>query len=292
MSEVPKRHIITEAFVNQMETIEKTLIEAHNQPSSYYTRRSRRDQQQPLVAGGSLGSTNGYYGKYSGYYPQNIGPSPPAPQASSTGSASTPLMNSVNQPLNPLMPLDVYGYRNNNATMGTMGTTMGSMGSMGTMGSLGNMGSMGSMGTLGTLSGTTNLGGNNTVPLVPHVPQIFDDQDSRFYNNSTPLMSSVSTGGLNVPTTGPASSIGAGGVGATITGGVTSTTNAAPTTTTGVSPAYKGSSGLSTFDPFCDNKESFYTPLFTSSNNSIFGSNFTSNNIWGDTNKTDAAVWG
>lgn len=228
MSEVPKRHIVTEAFVHQLETIEKTSIEAQNQPSSYYTRRSRRDQQQPLVAG--LAGNN-YHGKY-GYYGNNLpmGMNMPVPNGSSVANPN-------------LMPVDVYGYRNNNSMAGMSG--------------------------LGTGSGLSG------VPLVPHVPQIFDDQDSKFYSAAAPLMASVSTGGTNAPAGG------LNGLAATATGGSGSS-----------APAYKPSGGLSTFDPFCDNKEAF-TPLFTSSNNSVFGSNFaTSSNIWGDTNKTDAAVWG
>lgn len=50
---------------------------------------------------------------------------------------------------------------------------------------------------------------------------------------------------------------------------------------------------LATFDPFSENKERLFQPMFNSSN-SILGSNFSANsNIWGDTKTmSDAAVWG
>lgn len=85
MQEYPVRTIVSEPFVNQIEVIEKTLIELRNQPSSYYGRRNNRVQLAPQLSGHSSGQTHGHshahghvqqqglalFYKYGNFYPQD-----------------------------------------------------------------------------------------------------------------------------------------------------------------------------------------------------------------------------
>lgn len=72
--EYPTRTLVSEPFVNQIEVIEKALIELQNQPSSYYGRRNRPASNVASGAAASLtsqGSAKAGY-KY-GYYSQPLG---------------------------------------------------------------------------------------------------------------------------------------------------------------------------------------------------------------------------
>lgn len=71
----PSRTLISEPFVSQIETIDKTWIEVQNQPSSYFPRRNNRpvnasngipshQSQQGLL----LGHSSNQFNKYSSYY--------------------------------------------------------------------------------------------------------------------------------------------------------------------------------------------------------------------------------
>ncbi|PVH15935.1 uncharacterized protein CXQ87_003794 [Candidozyma duobushaemuli] len=209
-----KRQIIPEAFVNQRETIDKTLIEAQNQPSQYYTRRNNRRTNVNQFHSGSLShsssdsSSNGQALRYGWNQPQAHNQALPlAPSASNMG----------------VMGVDVYGFRNNAAN---------------------------------------KFGGAGGTGVV-HVPQIFDDQPI-----TKPSVSSVSSSGSRNLSDDSVVDAGLG----------------AP------SPHAGNGGGLATFDPF-NEKDHLWS--FNSSNN-FLGGNLapSSSNIWGDNNKTDAAVWG
>lgn len=225
-----KRQIIPEAFVNQRETIDKTLIEAQNQPSQYYLRRNNRRGPQTtnvshfhsgsLSHSGSESSSNGQSYRYGWNQPQH--PNQLVPLAPS-GSNMSSLGSSV-------MGVDVYGFGNNTSKFGSTG------------------------------------------PGVVHVPQIFDDQPV-----TKPLVSLVLLLGLRNPSDDSVVDGGLGGpnnAGGLLAG----------------QPHHTGNGGLATFDPF---NEKDHLWLFNSSNN-FLGGNLapSSSNIWGDNNKTDAAVWG
>ncbi|EEQ41190.1 predicted protein [Clavispora lusitaniae ATCC 42720] len=66
MTEYPTRPLVFEAFVSQVELIEKTLIEVQNQPASYYGRRNNR----PNMGQNTQTHTNAhsYYNKYNNFY--------------------------------------------------------------------------------------------------------------------------------------------------------------------------------------------------------------------------------
>ncbi|QWU89372.1 hypothetical protein CA3LBN_003695 [Candidozyma haemuli] len=221
-----KRQIIPEAFVNQRETIDKTLIEAQNQPSQYYTRRNNRRTNVNQFHSGSLShsssdsSSNGQALRYGWNQPQAHNQALPlAPSASNMG----------------VMGVDVYGFRNNAAN---------------------------------------KFGGAGGTGVV-HVPQIFDDQPI-----TKPSVSSVSSSGSRNLSDDSVVDAGLGAPSAHPAGGLLA----------GQAPHAGNGGGLATFDPF-NEKDHLWS--FNSSNN-FLGGNLapSSSNIWGDNNKTDAAVWG
>lgn len=242
-----KRQIIPEAFVNQRETIDKTLIEAQNQPSSYYTRRNNR--RGPQTGGSTNGGASFHAGSLSHSSSANstnsqqlrYGWNQPQAQA----QAAVPLAPSSSNM--GMMGVDVYGFRNNG----------------------------------------NKFGGTGGAGMV-HVPQIFDDQPV-----TKPLVSLVSLQGLVRNTSD----------GSPVDPALGSATNVSPSLLPGQGTGMSGGAagvrngtanglvgGMSTFDPF---SEKDHLWLFNSSNN-FLGGNFAppSTNIWGDNNKTDAAVWG
>lgn len=169
MQEYPVRAIVSEPFVNQIDVIEKTLIEVRNQPSSYYGRRNNRlqaSQQNPAnsqVLAGQINQPALQYYKYGNYYQQQH------------------QQQQQQQPVNP----DYYGYRqnvmgrefkggNNNVaglggnsnpvlTSASAGSNFGSAHSNESSGSVNLDSAMSSVGSLG-------------MSAPPHVPQVFDDK--------------------------------------------------------------------------------------------------------------------
>lgn len=178
MQEYPVRSIVSEPFVNQIEVIEKTLIEVRNQPSSYYGRRNRVQQQQPLAqqmsqtgshSGGA--ATSGQYYKYGNFYPvqqqqEYYGYHQGINREFKTGGGS----NSGN--------MNMGNLGNNTPGSSTFGSSAHSNGSSGSVNMDSGISSVGSLG----------LGGAPT-----HVPQVFDDnsvgQDSRGFATFDPFES-------------------------------------------------------------------------------------------------------
>lgn len=114
MSEYPTRAIVSEAFVNQMETIEKTLIEVQNQPSSYYGRRNRRDGSSPQTLGSS-------YSKY-GFFPGQAQGQQPQSQVQANMGMQSQIRTSQPQ---MLMGQDYYGYRQERNSVSGQSSGMG-----------------------------------------------------------------------------------------------------------------------------------------------------------------------
>ncbi|GBL49709.1 hypothetical protein ACI3LY_000654 [Candidozyma auris] len=247
-----KRQLIPEAFVNQKETIDKTLIEAHNQPSSYYTRRNRRqgNNNNNNVNGGVYGM-NQNVNNMNNMSNMGVRMWNQMPQGN---AASVPLgaSSSMN------MGMDVYGFRGGQSQ------------------------SQGAVPSQGGLQNNVGVGAGGFI----HVPQIFDDQPV-----SKPSASSVSSNNsdgspvdplLGTKTISPVTGSllpGQNTAGSNHSGGSISTGNVV-------------GGGLSTFDPFEKDHLKDPLWSFNSSNNFLGGNFAPSSNIWGDNSKTDAAVWG
>lgn len=147
----PSRTLISEPFVSQMETIDKTWIEVQNQPSSYFPRRNNRPvnasngmPSHQNQAGSIQGLSSNQFNKYS-YYPTQQ---------------------------------DYYGnYRNNNNSNNTVGVnTFNGVSSFGSVPNIGSVGGVKS--SLPKPSGLVNdrMGtAMSPVSNVAQIPEIFSD---------------------------------------------------------------------------------------------------------------------
>lgn len=143
----PSRTLISEPFVSQMETIDKTWIEVQNQPSSYFPRRNNRSvnapnaipshQNQPSTL---PGLSSNQFNKYS-YYPTQQ---------------------------------DYYGNYRSNVTVGG-GNTFGGASSFGSVPSIGSVGGVKSSLPKHYNDRMGNSTAMSPVSNVAQIPEVFSD---------------------------------------------------------------------------------------------------------------------
>lgn len=151
MQEYPVRSIVSEPFVNQIEMIEKNLIEVRNQPSSYYGRRNNRlqgSQTTSQIMANQIPQSQQYY-KYN-YLQQSQ-------QAQQS-------------------PTDYYGYRQNIVGRDYKGTNSTNINTSGLNSAGSNFGSAHSNESSGSVNLDLGMSSVGSLGLTPtHVPQVFDD---------------------------------------------------------------------------------------------------------------------
>lgn len=140
----PARQLVSEPFVSQIETIDKTWIEVQNQPSSYFPRRSRPVNNGALPSPSVL-LPGGHYNKY-GYSNHH----------------------------------DYYNYRANMGYGNGAAHVNGAMGGAGSMnganGGKGIKASVGSSSHVSPVTPVTPVSSMHPVSNVPQIPEVFCEE--------------------------------------------------------------------------------------------------------------------
>lgn len=286
----PARTLISEPFVSQIDTIDKTWLEVQNQPSSYFPRRSNRMVASSNVVSGHsnglLASSTPLYNKYA-YYPTqdyygNYRTGMGSMNTFSGNAVDGLSVNNINNlNMNSMNNLNMNNINNlnmNNMNMNNInGKNVSNVHNLGNLNS-GNIRNVNNVSSINNLNNVTNstLGGMSSVPVIKQLSNseiVGDRIDTQAH--VSPL-SAVS----QIPEVFSSDSKVFGRI--------------------STSPGFMESNPepFSAFDPFAGESSPgtfFQLSMFNSSSN-ILGSNLssTSSNIWGSSNKTisDAAVWG